>query len=178
MNALSWSGLPTELKLAIFHHLPKASLVSVGLTSRANHTASVNHLYRVRHSVSSGLRVLLTSRQQAVRLTSVEDAHLFLSSVPRSRMQLIRELTIVTRPDVISFYGDDYLPGPWDLPLDHETHVSDLIRLLLTQCSQLEALDLRLYGTLLPSVIPAFESLSKLDTLRIRNCASEEHLPM
>lgn len=103
---------------------------------------------------------------------------MFLSSVPQPRMRLIRELTIATKPDIISYYGEDYLAGPWDLPLDHETSVSELIATLLTQTSLLETLELRLSGTLLPNIVPAFRSLLRLHTLRIRNCASEEHLPM
>jgi hypothetical protein len=93
-------------------------------------------------------------------------------------MQLIRQLVVATRPTTISEHDEDALLGPWDLPQDHETRGSEVIHEFLAQCSQLEALDLRLYGTLLPSVLPAFRNLPRLYTLRISNRASEEHLPM
>jgi hypothetical protein len=111
-------------------------------------------------------------------LDSIDSIRLFLERAPLRGAKAVRHLTVSTQLKPTSSYEVGYLCGLWDIPEDHESASSDVVKTLLERCSELETLELELCGTLLPVVMPAFTQLARVHTLKVTNVASEEHLPV
>ena len=106
---------------------------------------------------------------QCVNIKSAEALHQYASSVPKSYNRHIRQLTICTKRAKAQ-----QTPSPSSQPI----RVTDALTEVLPYCTQVEQLTLSLAASLAKAVIPCFEQLSALETLRIDHCGDEARFPL
>ncbi|EKM76449.1 hypothetical protein AGABI1DRAFT_63139 [Agaricus bisporus var. burnettii JB137-S8] len=145
----SWYSLPTELKLAIIAQLAPLDVDALAKTSQASYHACV------------------PARFQAIKLNDFHALLRFLENVPRSYCSSIETLELATH--------DEDLFAPTHITLRER---SDAVVALLSACSRLSSLVLRVSGSLDSTVISPFPHLSNLKNLSISNVSAEDSSPL
>lgn len=92
----------------------------------------------------------------------------YLSSVPKSNNQYIRQLHLSTTTEA----------GQTTAPSVNSHPITDAVAELLAHCSQVEQLTLNLAASLHRSVIPVFQHLNSLTSLTINHCGDEQWSPL
>ncbi|KZT22745.1 hypothetical protein NEOLEDRAFT_1243691 [Neolentinus lepideus HHB14362 ss-1] len=144
-----WLSLPTEMKLAVIDLLE---------VEQAKTLAFVSHEMR---------KLCASNIFQNVILKNHEDLTCFLRDVPASYYPFIRRLDVCTRSaEDRSFVGTITATR------------TEAMTTLLSHCTHVERLLLRLEGSLAKDVIPIFTSLLSLKELSIQNCGDEDTTPI
>ncbi|TFK47583.1 hypothetical protein OE88DRAFT_1728352 [Heliocybe sulcata] len=143
-----WLSLPTEMKLAVIDLLEVEQAKTVAFVSREMRQLCATNIF------------------QNVTLKSHEDLMSFLRDVPTSYYPFVRRLDVCTRSA-----GDRSFVGA------AATRTEAMIT-LLSHCTHVERLWLRLEGSLAKDVVPHFKSLWSLRGLSIQNCGDEASTPI
>ncbi|TCD69977.1 hypothetical protein EIP91_005566 [Steccherinum ochraceum] len=147
-TSLPWHALPTEMKFSVIDQLALADIRAFSTVNRDAYELCIPAMWR------------------HVDLKTAEALLSYVLNVPASYHRYIRQLTICTKP------------AKEGLPPSQSTVVADAIATLLSQCSQLEQLELNLECSLHESVVPAFGGLTALKALSIGHCGHEQHQPL
>ncbi|KAI0361254.1 hypothetical protein OH77DRAFT_1516248 [Trametes cingulata] len=144
----AWSSLPAEMKLAIVDLLDLEDVRTFARVNRESYNLSVPALFR------------------NVNIASAEALHQYAASVPKPYNRHIRQLTICTK----RASEPSHTAGP--------VRVTDALIDILPHCTQVEELTLSLAASLAKAVIPCFEHLHSLESLRIDHCGDEARSPL
>ncbi|KAI0936602.1 hypothetical protein AcV5_004697 [Taiwanofungus camphoratus] len=146
-----WCSLPTEMKLSVVDLLDFSDVKSLALVNYGTYVLCVPSMFRL------------------IDIESYEALHSYLSCVPVSYYQYIRQLHISTK------VSDNQVVGA---TLNSCPPVTDAVIKLLSHCSQVEQLTLNLTGSLSHAVISCFGKLRCLTSLCINHCGDEERTPL
>ncbi|KAF8633892.1 hypothetical protein AX15_001195 [Amanita polypyramis BW_CC] len=151
----SWYTLPTEVKLAIVDNLGYADVKSLAWIDSPTYHACVPALF------------------QSVHLKNYDAIRRFIDTVPWSYRHHIQHLDLsmfTGHVDAFGFQNYDKRPSFVD---QAQSVVS-----LLTCCSRLEKLALRMAGSMDVAVLTAFPHIPHLKDLTISNCLKDEDAPV
>lgn len=162
MDSTTWNCLPTEMKLTVVNLLEYEDVKSMSKVNRDAYYLSLPAIFKV--SFFTFQAFTNVNRFQTVQLSSFEALQRFLDAVPRIYYQHIIELDLSTQ-------------ATGCLPAGSHPR-TDAVVSLLSGCSRLQNLSLKLDGSLANHVIPTFSQLPHLKQLSINNCAAEEETPL
>ncbi|KAI0734567.1 hypothetical protein C8Q72DRAFT_399788 [Fomitopsis betulina] len=150
MSTTTWNTLPAEMKLSVVDLLDLHDVKSVSLVNWEAHSITIPSIFR------------------HVKIPDYDALRAYLSSVPKSNNQYIRQLHLSTTTEA----------GQTTAPSVNSHPITDAVAELLAHCSQVEQLTLNLAASLHRSVIPVFQHLNSLTSLTINHCGDEQWSPL